>query len=172
MSGCIDWKHCSLCSIGVEDQCDNLLGIEVASFILRSGWYVKIQVPRENLCDTNDRLHALLRQKINKWRRFYEPIIAQMRASMIQLPELLMFMPYIRSKKLRYMAWRRQRGRRNSATFCDAAGGAVLLAKVIKLCSIRPLERLNADIRQQFPLPPSSSLSSIGLPRASKRFNQ
>ena len=66
MSGCIDWNHCSLCSIGVEDQCDNLLGIEVASFILRSGWYVKIQVPRENLCDTNDRLHALLRQKINK----------------------------------------------------------------------------------------------------------
>ena len=32
MSGCIDWKHCSLCGIGVEDQCDNLLGIEVASF--------------------------------------------------------------------------------------------------------------------------------------------
>ena len=35
MSGCIDCNHCSLCSIGVEDQCDNLLGIEVASFTVK-----------------------------------------------------------------------------------------------------------------------------------------
>ena len=48
-----------------------------------------------------------------------------------------------------------------TANISEAADRAVLLAKVIKLCSIRPLECLNADTPQQFPLPPSSLLSSI-----------
>ena len=40
-----------------------------------------------------------------------------------------------------------------TTTVSDAADRAVLSAKIIKLCSIRSLERLNADTPQQFPLP-------------------
>ena len=40
------------------------------------------------------------------------------------------------------------------------ADRAVMFAKVIKLCSITPLERLNAPRFQHFPLPPLLSLSA------------
>ena len=56
MSGCIDWKHCSLCGIGVEDQCDNLLGIVVASFtvkILIIDWLNYNDIPKSRTQNYN-----------------------------------------------------------------------------------------------------------------------